>query len=89
MTRMDISTDCATTYYLSNVLRRSALPESIKSWPLTSVPSRLIKKGAHFLRRPVWVSAFDSPIEGSYSAVVEWRIYEASESRLGNLGLQG
>ncbi len=37
-------------YNLGNFVRRFALPESIKSWSLTSIQTRLIKTGARLVR---------------------------------------
>ncbi len=37
-------------YNLGNFFRRLALPESIKRWSLTSVQTRLIKKGGRLVR---------------------------------------
>ncbi|MDA0769922.1 MAG: IS1380 family transposase [Chloroflexi bacterium] len=37
-------------YNLGNFVRRLALPESIKSWSLTSIQTRLIKTGARLVR---------------------------------------
>ncbi len=37
-------------YNLGNIVRRLALPESVKHWPLTSLQTRLIKTGGRLVR---------------------------------------